>query len=70
MPNPNIAVVWMEKNKYRFYDITNKKMIGEIKNESVDKIIDLLKINYPSIDENNVKNQINDQNDFYKRILE
>ena len=70
MPNPNIAVVWIYKNKYRFYDMDNKKLISELENMTVKDIIDTLKTNYPTIDEDNVKKQINDQNKFYNKILD
>ena len=70
MPNPNIAVVWIYKNRYRFYDIDNKKLIQEIDNKSLDDIINTLKINYPTINEENIKKQIDDQDKFYNKILD
>lgn len=70
MPNPNIAVVWIYKNKYRFYDMDNKKLISELENMTVKDIINTLKTNYPTMDEDNIKKQINDQNKFYNKILD
>jgi len=70
MPNPNIAAILIARHHFQFYDMDEKKLIVEIKKDSIDKIISEFKKYIPIIDENDIKNKINSEYEFYKNFLD
>ena len=70
MPNPNIVAILIARNHFQFYDMDEKKLIIEIKKESIEKIISEFKKYIPIIDENDIKNKINYEYEFYKNFLD
>jgi hypothetical protein len=70
MPNPNIIAIFIARHHFQFYDMDEKKLIVEIKKDSIDKIISEFKKYIPIIDENDIKNKINYEYEFYKNFLD